>query len=362
LAPTLANSVLLFNLYQGQLSANWTPDIWGGNRRQVEALQAQADAQRFQLESTYLSLTANLVAAVVQEASLRAQIAATDDIIEAEKQSLAILNKQLSLGQVGGADVAAQQAALAQAEQLLPPLQKQLAQQRDLLTALAGRLPAEEITQTFNLDALQLPQDVPLSLPARLVEHRPDIRMAEENLHAASANVGVAIANMLPNITISGNAGTQATAMSALFVPGNQFWSAGASVTETLFDAGALLHKTRAARATLDQVAFQYRSTVITAFQNVADTLHALQSDADLLAAASRSEHAAADSVKITRRQLELGAVGYLALLNAQQTYQQALISRIQAQAARLTDTAALFQALGGGWWNRPEALADERN
>jgi NodT family efflux transporter outer membrane factor (OMF) lipoprotein len=356
LAPTLANSMLLFNLYQGQLTANWTPDIWGGNRRQVESLQAQADAQRFQLESAYLTLTANLVAGAVQEASLHAQIAATEEIVAGEKESLAILQKQLSLGQVAGADVAAQEAALAQAEQALPPQQKQLAQERDLLTALAGRLPAEEVLQTFQLEALQLPQDLPLSIPSKLVEQRPDIRMAEENLHSASAEVGVAIANMLPNITLSGNAGSEAIAMGALFTPGNQFWSVGSSVTQTLFDAGALLHKTRAARAALDQAGFQYRSTVVTAFQNVADTLHALNSDAELFAAASRSERAASDSLHIARRQLELGAVSYLALLNAQQTYQQAAISRIQAQAARLADTAALFQALGGGWWNRPEA------
>lgn len=354
LSPTLSNSnLLLFNLYQAQLSANWSPDIWGGNRRAVEALQAQADAQRFQVEAAYLTLTTNVVAAAIQEASVRAQIAATRDIIKAETESLAILRRQEQLGQAAGADVAAQEAALAQAQLALPPLEKQLAQQRDLLTALAGRLPVNEIAQTFALKDIDLPQDVPLSVPSNLVEQRPDIRMAEENLHAASAQVGVAIANMLPNITISGGAGTNATNMAGFFIPGNQFWSVAGGATQTLFDAGELLHKTRAARATFDQASAQYRSTVVTAFQNVADTLHALSSDADALKAATASEKAAATSLAIARKQLELGSISYLALLNAQQTYQQAVIARIQAEAGRYADTAALFQALGGGWWNR---------
>ena len=357
LSPTLNNNILLYNLYQAQLSANWTPDIWGGNRRSVEALRAQADAQRFQFEATRLALATNVVVAAVQEASLRAQIAATSDIVQSEKDSLDILNRQYALGEIAGADVAAQQAALAQAEQALPPLQKQLAQQRDLLTALAGRLPSDEIVQQFELSALRLPEEVPVSVPSKLVEQRPDIRMAEGNLHAASAEIGVAIANMLPNITLSGNAGSLATQMGQLLTPGNQFWVIAGSATQTVFDGGTLLHKERASRETYNQASAQYRSTVVTAFQNVADTLHALQSDADLLAAASASEHAAADSLAITRRQLQLGSVSYLALLNAQQAYQQALVSRIQAQAGRLADTAVLFQALGGGWWNREKPV-----
>jgi NodT family efflux transporter outer membrane factor (OMF) lipoprotein len=360
LAPTLSSGRLLYNLYQAQLSADWTPDIWGANRRTVEALQAQADAQRFQLESTHVALTTNVVAAAVQEASLRAQIAATNDIIRAETDSLAILQRQNTLGQVAGADVAAQQAALAQAQQTLPPLQKALAQQRDLLTALAGRLPSNQIEQSFALADLALPLDVPLSVPSKLVEQRPDIRIAEENLHAASAEVGVAIANMLPNITISGGGGSVATDFSRLFTPGGAFWTVAGGVSQPLFDGGTLLHKSRAARAALDEAAAQYRGAVVTAFQNVADTLYALRYDAEAFKAAAASEHAAADSLAITRRQLELGSVSYLALLNAQQTYEQAVINRIVAQANRLADTAALFQALGGGWWNRKDDAATE--
>jgi len=208
LSPTLASGQLLFNLYQAQLNANWTIDLWGGNRRAVEALRAQATAERFQLESAYLALAANVVAAAVQEASLREQIAAAEDIVRVESESLDILKHQNQSGQVAGADVAAQEAALAQAQQALLPLQKLLAQQRDLLANLAGRTPANPISQTFDLDAIHVPQEVPISVPSKLVEQRPDIRIAEENVHSASAQIGVAIANMLPNIAITANGGS----------------------------------------------------------------------------------------------------------------------------------------------------------
>jgi len=292
---------------------------------------------------------------VIGEASLRDQIAATQEIIRVQRESMDILRRQLALGQAAGADVAAQEAALAQAEATLPPLQKQLAQQRDLIAVLIGHPPADQPNAKFDLASLQLPQDLPVSLPSRLVEQRPDIRAAEENLHAASAAIGVAIANMLPQINLTATTGTTALTIGALFGPGTAFWTIAGSATQTIFDAGTLLHKKRAADAAFDQAAAQYRSTVLTAFQNVADTLEAIKSDADALAATTRAESAAKESLDIAKRQLAVGAVTYLALLNAEQTYQQALISRVQAQALRFADTAALFQALGGGWWNRPE-------
>lgn len=354
-APPLVSFEAYSNLYAAQVAATWTIDLWGGNRRAVEALQAAADAQRFQLEGAYLALTSGVVGAAVQEASLRGQIAATQEIIKSEAEALDILRRQFALGQVADADVAAQEAALSLAEGTLPPLEKQLGQQRDLLTVLAGRLSSEEVTQTFDLASLQLPEDLPVTLPSKLVEQRPDIRTAEENLHAASAQVGVAIANMLPNITLSANNGTSATQIGALFAPGNGYWTLASSITQPIFEGGTLLHKTRAARALLEQAAAQYRSTVDTAFQNVADALLALQSDAKALTANVATERAAARTLDITRQQLELGQVAYLALLNAEETYQQAVINRVQAQAQRYADTAALFQALGGGWWNRSD-------
>ena len=262
----------------------YAPDVFGGTRREVESLTATTEFQRFQLEAAYLTLTSNVVAAAVQEASLRGQIAATEEIIKIETQSLGILRKQLELGQVAGADVAAVEATLAQAQATLPPLQKQLAVQRDLLTALIGRLPSQEPAEKFELASLQLPQDLPVSLPSKLVEQRPDIQSAEAQLHAASALIGVAIAAQLPQFTLTANAGTVANQIGQLFItPGTAFWTVAGNVAQTIFDAGTLLHKKRAADAAFDQAAAMYRSTVITAFQNVADALHALQSDAETL-------------------------------------------------------------------------------
>ena len=346
-----------FSLHTAQVVVAYAPDVFGGTRREVESLMATAEFQRFQLEAAYLTLTSNVVAAAVLEASLRGQIAATEEIIKIQTQSLGILRKQFELGQVAGADVAAVEATLAQAEATLPPLRKQLAIQRDLLTALTGRFPSQEPTEKFELASLQLPMDLPVSLPSKLVEQRPDIQSAEAQLHAASASIGVAVAAMLPQFTLTANGGTVANQINQLFItPGTAFWTVAGNVAQTIFDAGTLLHKKRAADAAFDEVAAMYRSTVITAFQNVADALHALQSDAETLKAAYAAERAAFKSLEIARRQLQLGAIGYLGLLTAENTYDTALLALVQAQAARYADTAALFQALGGGWWNREDA------
>ena len=313
-APVLTSGAAYYTLYTAQLTVSYMPDVFGLNRRQVESLEAQAEFQRFQLEAAYLTLTSNVVAAAVQEASLRAQIDSTKRIIEIAKKLLEIQRRHLALGYVTGLDVAAQEAALAQVEATLPPLEKQLAQTRDLLAALAGRFPSEEVEEKFDLDALHLPQELPVSLPSKLVEQRPDMRAAEEQWHSACAQVGVAVANMLPQISITGSMGGASTQLSQLFVPGNTFYGLTGDVTQTIFDAGTLLHKQRAAEAGLEQAAAQYRSTALNAFQNVADTLHALESDADALKAAVAAEHAAKRTLDLIRRQLELGYVNYLAV------------------------------------------------
>jgi NodT family efflux transporter outer membrane factor (OMF) lipoprotein len=344
-----------FNLFTTQLNISYSPDVFGGTRRSIEALAAQADSQRFALEATYLTLTSNLAGAAVQEASLRGQIAATQSIIKIERDILDLLRSQRGLGAIANADVVAQEAALAQAEQALPPLRKQLAQQRNLLAALSGGFPSQQLPQQFVLAELRLPRDLPVSLSSQLVEQRPDIRAAEANLQAASAQIGVAIANRLPNITLTATAGSTAVAVEQLFTPGNQFWTIAGAAAQPIFHGGTLLHRELAAKATYDQAAAQYRSTVITAFQNVADALRAIQADAVALQKAAASERAAARSFEIARHRLELGDINYVILLNAQQTYQQALISLVQARAARFADTVALFQALGGGWWNRAD-------
>jgi NodT family efflux transporter outer membrane factor (OMF) lipoprotein len=344
-----------YSLITPQLNVSFVPDVWGANQRAVESLQAQADSERFQLEATYVTLTSNVVAGAVQEASLRGQIAAVEETIKVERALLDILHRQMTLGQMAGADVAAQEAALAQAQLLLPPLQKQLAIQRDALTALAGRFPSQEIEATFDLQGLALPSDLPLSIPAKLVRQRPDVLQAEANLHAASAQIGQAVAARIPQITLTAGVGNTANSVGNLFTPGTNFWSLAGGVTGPIFDGFTLLHKQRAVQAAFDQAAAQYKATVISALQNVADSLRALQSDADAMQAASASEKAAARSLAIVHKQLDLGQIAYLSVLNAENTFQQARLALVQAEASRLTDTAALFQALGGGWWHRPD-------
>jgi NodT family efflux transporter outer membrane factor (OMF) lipoprotein len=344
-----------YSLYTTGLTVSYTPDVFGLNRRTVESLQAQADNQRYQLEATYLTLTANVVTAAVTEAALRGEIDATEEAIRVATDALDIMRKQLTFGQIAGADVATQETALAQVQATLPPLQKQLAQQRDLLAALAGRFPSEGVLEKFTLDDLRLPDDLPVSLPSKLVDQRPDVRAAEEQVHSACAQIGVAVANMLPNINLSANGGSQALQFAQLFAPGTGYFTLAASLTQPIFEGGTLLHKTRGARAAYDQAAAQYKSTVITAFQNVADSLRAIQADADAVKTAAFAQQAAAATLDITRRQLQAGQIAYLSLLNAEQAYYQTLVNLVVAKANRYADTAALFQALGGGWWNRTD-------
>jgi len=366
LSPPLSTNDLRYPLYTLQASVSYAPDLWGGTRRMVESLEATAEGQRFLLEATYVTLQTNLVGAAVQEASLRAQITATRTIIEIATKSLELLRLQLKAGAVTGLDVAAQEAALAQVQQTLPPLQKQLDQNRDLLNALAGGLPGDPVREIFELSALHLPQDLPVSLPSKLVEQRPDVRAAEAQLHSASAQIGVAISKRLPQFTISGAYGGMATEIGKMFsrvpgaVGGNTFWSIAGTLSQTLFDGGTLRHQQQAAEAAFEQAGAQYTSTVIGAFQNVADILYALQADAESLKAAVTAERAAKVTLDITVRQEQAGQVNYLSLLTAELAYQQALITRVQAQASRFSDTAALFQSLGGGWWHRPQEPAEK--
>jgi NodT family efflux transporter outer membrane factor (OMF) lipoprotein len=344
---------LYYNFQTAQLTVGFVPDVFGGNRRQVESLAAQAETQRFALEATYITLASNVAAAAIQEASLRAQVRATRQIIAADEKSLQILRDQFRLGQAMRIDVAAQETALAQAKATLPPLQLQFEQTRDLIRALVGNLPNQDVPETFELDALQLPPELPLSLPAKIIEQRPDVRAAEAQLHAASAQVGVAVAAMLPQFSITGSYGGNADQFSWMFRHGGPFWNLVGDVTQPLFQGGTLLHRKRAADQALKQAAAQYQTAVVTAYQNVADTLHASLSDAEALAAEVEAENAAKVTYDLTRRQMEVGYVNYLALLSAETAYQQALLGRVQAQATRYGDTVALFQALGGGWWNR---------
>ena len=352
-SPLVSNADT-FSLHTAQVTVSYVPDVFGGTRRQIETSDALVELQAFQREGVYLTLTANIALAAIQEASLRGQIAATRRIIAIQTQLLDILRRQNESGQIGLPDVVAQETAVAQARLLLPPLERQLAQQRDLLAFLTGRFPSEDVAATFQLASFRLPRALPLTVPADLVRQRPDIRAAEANLRATNAQIGVAIANRLPQITLTANAGSTATAVSQLFSPGTGFWAVAGNVAQTVFDAGTLANRQRAAEETFAQTTAQYRSTVLMAFQNVADTLRALQADARAVRAAVAAERSAARNIDLVRRQVERGQVSIPTLINAQQAYLQTSLALVQAEASRLADTVALFQALGGGWWNRP--------
>jgi NodT family efflux transporter outer membrane factor (OMF) lipoprotein len=355
ISPTPNSGAMYFSLYTPQVNVSYVPDVFGLNRRTVESLKAEEGQARFALVATHITLSANVAAAAIQEAALRGQIDATRQLVTVNSNMLAALRVQFEKGYAARLDVAAQESELAQVAATLPPLLKQLAQQRHLLAVLSGRFPSQEPAARFELASLQLPQELPVSLPSQLVAQRPDVRQAEESLHAASAQVGIAVANRLPNITLSADAGTMALEAGQMFSSGNAFWTLAGGVSQPIFQGGALLHKERAARAAYTQAAEQYRATVLTAFQNVADTLNALQEDANGLSAAAAARDAAKVSLDLAQKQFESGYAGFLSLLTAEQAYQQALINLVQAQANRYADTAALFQALGGGWWHRAD-------
>jgi NodT family efflux transporter outer membrane factor (OMF) lipoprotein len=352
LSPTLSTGTSIFSLRTGELDVSYSLDLFGLNRRQVESLQATAEAQRCAMQATYLTLIANTLNAAISRASLHTQMLATRELIRSARESLDILRRQAELGSISQAPVSSQESALAQIEATLPQLAAQEGAQQDLLAQLTGRFPAQLPAIELQLSMLSLPQALPQLLPSRLVDQRPDIRQAEAQLHAATADVGVATASMLPDITLSADIGTTATQLSQLMQAGTRYWSYGGSLSQTLFQGGALLHKRRAAVALMDQAGEQYRSVVLQAFREVADALQALQGDARASEAQARAERAAAYSLSLVQQNLQLGSATYLDLLAAQSLYGQAVVSHAQAQAAQMTDTVALFQALGGDWWN----------
>ena len=354
-----SGSPSIFNLYQTTVNVSYAPDVFGGHRRQIEATEAQAEYERFELEATYLTLTSNVVTAAVQVAALRGQIEATQEIIKAESDQLDVVQNQFQIGAAARTDVLTQQSEVATTRATLPPLQKQLEQQQHVLLTLIGHFPSEGGRDHLHLASFRLPTRLPISLPSQLVEQRPDIRAAEAQLHQASAQVGVSIANRLPQLNITGSFGSAALTTAALFTPQSTIWSIGGSAAQPIFHGFTLLHQERAAKAAYDAADAQYRSTVLTAFQTVAAALRALQLDARTLTAQLEAARAANDTLTLARDQYKLGSITYVTLLNAQRSYQQARLALVQAEAARFADTAALFQALGGGWWNRTDVIAN---
>ncbi|HEY2566775.1 MAG TPA: efflux transporter outer membrane subunit [Candidatus Aquirickettsiella sp.] len=343
----------VFNLFNASLNASYLLDFFGGMRRQIQGLQSQVEYQYFELRAAYLSLTSNIVTTAITVASLHRQICVTKQLIREQAQQLAIIKKQFDLGGVSQIEVVAQQTQLAQTKATLPPLEKNWAQTRHLLTILVGSFPSERhIIPSLDLNELHLPTKLPLSVPSALVRQRPDVRASEALWEAANAQVGVATANLYPQITINGSWGKSNTVGSQVFGSQSNLWNIGAGIFQPLFRGGALLAERRAAFAAYDAAAAQYRETVLQAFKNVADTLRAIEADAREMRAQKQAETAAYTNLYLVKQQFSLGGVSYLSLLDAQRQYQQTRISLVQAEASRYADTAALFQALGGGWWN----------
>ena len=347
-----------YNLFNAGVSVSYSVDLFGANRRTLEGLAATVDYQSFQIEATYLTLVSNLVTTAIREASLRAQLQATRDVLALQEKQLTVVQSQFDAGAVARSALLTQQTQVAQTRATLPPLEKSLAQTRHQLSVFAGKLPSELGVPEFQLESLSLPEELPVTLPSALVRQRPDIRASEALLHQASAQIGVATANQYPQLNLTGTFGNAAFQASDLFGANTLVWTAAASLTQPIFNGGALSAKKRAAEAAYDQAQANYRGTVLVAFQNVADALRAIEIDATALRTQAEAESLAHRLLDLSTRQYQLGAISFLALLDTQRTYQQTRIALVQAQAARYADTAALFQALGGGWWNRP-ALAD---
>jgi NodT family efflux transporter outer membrane factor (OMF) lipoprotein len=344
-----------YSLDTGSLNVSYTLDAFGGIRRQVEQLKAQAEYQQFELEATDLTLAANVVEAAITEASLQAQIDTTRDIIRTDTDALNLTRQRFQLGGVSEVDVLQQQSLLDTQVATLPALRKQLQQTRHQLAVYLGGRPDTYAMPALSLDRLALPADLPVSLPSKLVEQRPDIRAYGALLHSATAAVGVATANMLPQISLTGSYGREGNNLANVFSPAGIVWSIASSVTQPIFEGGTLSARRRAAQAALDVAAAQYSSTVNTAFQNVANALVAIERDAETLQADLAAQRTAAASLAVARSQYAAGGGTYLNVLTAEQTDFSTRLNLIAARAARFTDTVALFQALGGGWWNRTD-------
>jgi len=349
----------LYTLNSASVNVSYTLDAFGGVRRQIEALQAQAEYTRFALEASYLSLSANVVTAAIAEASLRAQIRATLDIAHAQQLQLDITQRRVTAGGASRADMLQQQSILQATLASLPALHTQLQQQRNLLATYVGSLPPDYAGAAIELDALTLPLELPVSVPSTFVEQRPDVREYSALLHQATAQIGVATANMLPQFTLTASEGGAAAQFSQILSSGSLVWSLVGSATQPLFKGGQLTHQRRAAVAAAQEAAANYQATVLSAFQDVSNTLYALEGDADALAAQTAAERAAAGSLELVQAQYKAGGASYVQVLAAEQTYQTAAVALVKARAQRYADTAALFQALGGGWWNRSDVAAN---
>ncbi|MXV45199.1 efflux transporter outer membrane subunit [Saccharibacter sp. 17.LH.SD] len=354
LSPVPNSNEWLYNLHTAQLNIGYVPDLWGGTRNAIKAASAQADIQQAQLEATALTMISNLVNATIIEAGVRAQIHAKEAQIAEQRQVLAIQKKQNGLGDLSRQSTLIQRDALAQIEADLPPLKNQLAQTRDQIAVLVGVPPNEDLP-IFELKDFTLPEKLPVSLPSALLEHRPDIQAARAQIKAAAAQVGIAIANRLPNVQLSALPGQAVGHMSEFFKPGYGNWEIAATVTQPIFQGGSLLHAQREARDNLLQANEYYKSTVISAIGDVADSLHAVQFDSDTLMADQNGLDAAEASLRIAQAQHRFGDNSQIDLIQARLSVIQDQLSVAQDETARFSDTVGLFQSLGGGWWHRDD-------
>ena len=346
------------NIFAANVGVSYLFDVFGGERRALEQLQAEVANQNFRLEASYLTLSANVASTAIQLASVREQIAVTGEIIALQERQLDVIERQYRSGTRTRADVLQQQSNLAQLRVSMPALAQQRALAEHQLAVLTGRFPRDRAPAEFTLADLRLPEELPVSLPSQLVAQRPDVQSQQSLLHEASAAIGVATANMLPQLTLSGSQGGDTLDFSTLLKPDSAVWNASVGITQPIFQGGTLLARRRAAVDAFDQASAQYRTVVLNAFQNVADTLTALSNDALALKAQNDAVAAAQASLDLIQRQYDAGAVSYVTLLTAQQAYQQSRIAFVRAVASRYLDTVSLFQALGGGWWNRSDAGA----
>ena len=342
----------IFNLFTISATVSYALDIFGGERRAVESLQAQVDFQHYTVLGTYLTLSGNIVNTVVAQAAYREQIKATESMIDLLREQVGITETQEQAGIVPYSNVLSLRSQLAATEAGLPPLRQKLSQTEHLLATLEGLTPAAYNPQQIGLSDLTLPGELPVTLPSELVRQRPDILAAEARLHSASAGIGVATAALFPSFTLNGAYGQTNTSLNELFKKTSNFWNLGADVTTPLFHGGTLWFNRRAAIEVYNQALADYRQTVLSSFAQVADVLRAVENDAEAVRAQSQALDAAEEALALIQANYGAGTVNYLQVLVADNQYHQAKIGYLQAQALRFQDTVALFVALGGGWWN----------
>ena len=346
----------IFNLFTLQATVSYALDVFGGERRAVESLGAQADFQRYQVKGTYLTLTGNIVNTVIAQAAYIEQIQAAEEIISLDSEQVGISEAQWKAGTVPYSNVLSLRSQLAADEATLPPLRQKLSQTEDLLATLAGHTPAEYIQPQVTWADLTLPVKLPITLTSELVRQRPDILAAEAQLHSAGAEIGVATAALFPSFTVSGAYGLSNTSFNDLFKNTSTIWSLGSGITTPLFHGGTLWYNRQAALEGYNQSLANYRQTVLSAFSQVADTLRALEHDAETLQAQSKALSTSEEALRLVQANYQAGTANYLQVIVADNQYHQARIGYLQASAQRFQDSVALFVALGGGWWNDAES------